>query len=341
MVTCISGFIGKRFLISVFLLLLTGMVFSIDDDDIKITYPNFTGNNSSDLNEKAKKKFDEYRDRIKSELSFLPHNFDKLAGGFANASVFSSDGASQRGYEGYNALTFTAGFIGATQLPHFSILNEIIKTINSDEGGLGSDLFEDVAGIPFGYDLQVLNAQFGVNTSKFLVKDLYLGFKFSKFDTNWISVIPASGFSFKTMSIGFNASYQLIGQKRLPTGLIVWRGLNLGTGFIWQNTSMDLAPALPLGEDLENVPIQISDALTIIMPVKEVFHLGFETNTYIVPIEAMTSIRLIGFLNMAFGAGVDIAFGSSNINTSGSLDVVGKPSNLPLGVDDMKDPPIV
>jgi len=319
----ISGFTGKRLLVPVFLLFLSGIVFALDDKDIKITEPHFTGSNSSIvdmMNSKAKEKFDEYRDSIISELGFLPKNFTNLAKGFANASVFSSDGASQRGYEGYNAFTFTFGFIGALQLPHYSILKDIMNTINSGgEGNKGSDFIKDIANVPFGYDLQALNAQFGINTSKILLEGLYIGFKFSKFDTNWIKTIPISGFSFSTMSIGVNASYQFIRQKRLFAGLLVWRGLNFGTGFIWQNTSLDIALALPLGEGLSDVKVPISDNISISMPINEVFNLDFKTNTYIVPFEAMTSIRFAWFLNLALGAGIDVAFGGSKINASGSL----------------------
>jgi len=335
----ISGLTGKRLLVFVFLLFLTGIAFGADH--FTVTPPTFIGSDPDEvqkLNDEADKAFKELKDSLNETFSFLPYNLDKLAGGFANASVFSSDGASQRGYEGFNAFSFTVGLMLATQLPELNYFKKITDTIKNDEGEIGSDFLKDIVNIPFGFDFQMPVAQLGINTSKFLLEGLYFGFKFSKFDTDWINgVIPLSGFSFRTMSIGFNVSYQLISKKRLLAGLLVWRGINLGTGFIWQNTSLNITTSLKI--DDVKIPVQVSEEIN--MPVNGVIRLNFETNNYIVPIEAMTSIRLIGFLNMAFGAGVDIAFGSSNINTSGSLDVVGKPSNLPLGVDDMKDPPIL
>jgi len=322
MVIFISGLTGKRLLVSVFLLLLAGMVFGIDKEDIKVYPPIFKSNNSeidiSDLDKAAEDAFNDIRDNVYNFLEFLPDDFTNLAGGFANASVFSSDGASQRGYEGYKAFSFTFGFMGGFKLPrNFSVFSILNLFKNSGNVGGGQGFFEDNMDDDVGIDPQILNAQFGINTS-FLLKGLYLGFKFSKFDTHWISgVIPLSGFSFSTLSIGVNASYQLISQKRLLAGLLVWRGLNLGTGFIWQNTSFNLSPALSIDDN----PIPIEGFETINMPVDAVFHLGFETNTYIVPIKAMTSIRLLGFLNLAAGVGVDIAFGSSKIGVSGSFKV--------------------
>ena len=315
----ISDLASKRLLLSMFLLFLAGMLFGIDKEDIKVTAPTFKSNsgiNVTELNNAAADAFNDLQNTLYEKLNFLPDNFNKLAGGFANASVFSSDGASQRGYEGYNAFCFTFGFMGAIQLPQFYILKNIINTINNSEGEIGPDVLKDIVNTPFGLDAQI-SAQFGINTSKFLLKGLYLGFMFSKLDTNWIKAIPVSGFSFKTMSVGVNVNYQLIKQMRLLGSLLVWRGLNLGTGFIWQNTILNITPAL----SIDDVPIRIHGFDDISMPVNGDIRLGFGTNTYIIPVEAMTSIRIAWFLNLAFGAGVDVAFGSSRVVASGSFNV--------------------
>jgi hypothetical protein len=323
----ISGLTTKRLLLSVFFLLLAGMVFG---EKITVTPPHFTstgdtGDIVDKLNEEAKNAFSNLEE-INDMLGFLPDDFSNLTGGFANASVFSSDGASQRGYEGYDRFSFTLGFMGGVQLPQLSFISKIADAISNSNGEIEPDLLEEIANVSFGFDPQILNAQFGINSS-FLLKGLYLGFKFSKFDTNWLSnVMPLSGFSFSTLSIGVNASYQLISQKRLLAGLLVWRGLNLGTGFIWQNTTLKIKPDISLEE---SIPIEI-EGLTIYMPVSaDDIHLDFETNNYIVPINAMTSIRLLG-LNVALGAGVDLAFGSSKIDLGGSINVNNDDVNTQL-----------
>jgi frataxin-like iron-binding protein CyaY len=323
--TSVAGYVNKKLLIPIFLLFLTGMAFAID---VNFTPPRFKSNNPeyqdliNDLNDEIASEFEEYENQIKSEMRGLPDSFPNLAKAFANTSVFSSDGASQRAYKGYNVFSFTVGFMSSLQFPRkFTLLDEIKDAINSGEGEIDFDFGRDNMDIDLGLDVQILNAQFGINTSKFLLDGLYLGFKFSMFDTNWIKYMPLSGFSFRTMSVGTNASYQLIKQKRLPGGLLVWRGLNLGTGFIWQNTSLGLTTPLITDEDLLYVSIPIDTIGTISMQLDEVFHLGINTNTYIIPIEAMTSIRLLWFLNLALGAGVDVALGGSNIEAYGSIDV--------------------
>jgi hypothetical protein len=327
MMISISGLANKRLLLSVFLLSLAGMVLAVD---VNITLPHFTGSNPEIevLNEELERAFGLYEDLLRSELAFLPSSFSNLPRAFANTSVFSSDGASQRGYEGYKTFSFTIGSMGAIQFPgKFTLLDEIKDIIiNSGEGEIGFDFIRDNLDIGLGLDVQILNAQLGINTSKFLLKGLYLGFKFSMFDTNRIEAISSLGFSFKTMSAGITASYQLITQKRLLGGLFVWRGLNLGTGFIWQNTSLGLTTSILSESDLLNFSIG-----PISMQFDEIFHLRIDTNTFIIPIEAVTSIRLLGFLNAALGAGVDIAIGSSNINADGSF-ALGSYSGLPAGV---------
>jgi len=309
----------------VFLLFLAGMLFGLPK--ITVIAPIFAGSNPEiqALNDEAKRVFNNYRNLMETELDFLPSTVHNLARAFANTSVFSSDGASQRGYEGFKAFSLTFGFMGALQFPsNFPILNEIKNVITSDEGEMGFDFIKDDLDIGLGFDVQALNAQLGINTSKFLLEGLYLGFKFSMYDTNRIKIMPLPDVSFKTMSFGINTSYQLIRQKRSLLGLLVWRGINLGTGFIWQNTSLELTPALPIDQDLKNVTIPITGITginEISMPLKDVFKMGFKTTTYIIPVEAMTSMRLLGFLNLALGAGVDVAFGSSNIIANGSLNV--------------------
>ena len=326
-----SGLAGKRLLVSVFLLFLTGIVFAVD-----FTPPHFTSNDPlieefiDELNEEAKRVFGEYQDIINSKLAFLPSSVPNLARAFANTSVFSSDGASLRGYEGYKAFSLTVGFMGALQFPRkFTLLDEIMNVINDGEGEAGFDLDRNDLDIGIGFDAQVFNAQLGINTS-FLLKNLYLGFKFSMFDTSWIKAMPLSDISFKTMSVGITAKYQLIKQLRLFGGLFVWRGLNLGTGFIWQNSSLGFTTSLFPEEDLLNLPPINTPIGYIRMQFDETFHLDINTNTYIIPVEAMTSLRLLWSLNVAIGAGVDIAFGSSDINARGSF--VGDVTGLPPGV---------
>jgi hypothetical protein len=329
----IFGYVSKRLLISVLLLFLAEMVFAID---LNPTLPHFTGSNpyidAALLNDEVNKYFMEYKDLIETKLAFIPDDFHNLARAFANTSVFSSDGASQRGYEGFKLFTLTTGFMSALQVPReFTLIDEIKDAINSGDGEAGFELIKDNMDIGLGFDAQIFNAQLGINTSKFLLKGLYLGFKFSMFDSNWMKAATLPDFYFKTMSAGVTASYQLISQKRLPLGLLVWRGLNLGAGFVWQNTSFGLSKSI-IPDELLDFSIVLDTLGTVSMRFDDIFHLGINTNTFIIPVEAMTSMRLLWFLNVALGAGVDIAFGGSSIKAHGSMNVIEKP-NLPEGIE--------
>jgi hypothetical protein len=339
-----TGLAGKRLLLPVFLLFLTGMVFAVPPLELKL--PVFIGDSHivGQINQAMENFFIDYKNEIDTKLGYLPENVNNLARGFANASVFSSDGASQRGYEGYKAFAFTFGFMDALQLPKLSLFSDITDAIGSDEE-IESEFIKDFMNIPFGFDFQMLNAQLGINTSKFLLKDLYLGFKLSMFDTNWINAIAMNfpGLSFRTMSLGINASYQLITQKRLPMGLLVWRGLNLGVGFIYQKTSLELKSDSILGdligEGLKNISVPVSlptiEDYYIDMQVDGSLRMDFDTKVYIIPVNAVTSLRLFGFLNVALGAGCDIGVGRSDIKVDAFLTVDKNRVNNRLVLDDI------
>jgi hypothetical protein len=174
---------------------------------------------------------------------------------------------------------------------------------------------DEIEGKRFGANLQLINAQIGINTSKFLLKDLYLGFKFSLGKLP-IGSLDIPGFSFRDLSLGLTGNYQLIGQKKLAADLILWRGINIGTAFIWQNTSMGFSFPIPRDSDWIDI-----GGLSIGINYDIKADLEFNVNTFIIPLEAMTSIRLFWFLDFAAGAGVDIGFGSSTLDVIGSAKV--------------------
>jgi len=163
----IVGIKSKRLLFSLFLLFLAGMVFAVPPPDLEL--PVFSGDSNivGEINQVMVARLNTYSNDITTKLnSFLPaDDFNNLAGGFANASVFSSDGASQRGYEGYKAFSFTVGFMGAIQLPQLTLFDKITDVFDNGDEKIGPDLLKDLMGIPFGLDFQVLNAQLGINAS--------------------------------------------------------------------------------------------------------------------------------------------------------------------------------
>jgi len=75
-----------------------------------------------------------------------------------------------------------------------------------------------------------------------------------------------------------------------------------------RNGNMTIPIQTPLGD----IDGKISDAH---------LSLDFNVNTYTVPLEAITSIRLLGFLNIALGVGADLGFGNASLEGDGDARV--------------------
>ena len=313
----------KLFLMILFAVSFTGFLFSLD---ITFNPPVFGGNRADELNSEIKKFFDDYEVDIENALSGIDKFQGNIIKGFANASVFSSAGATTRTYYGYRNFAASFGAMGAVQFPKnpFALYRDLTSLADSLDGEMNDiNDFLDELGIHgnarIGVDIQPLNAQFGLNTSKFLLEDLYLGLKFGYMKLN------TSDISFGNYSVGVLGNYQIIKQKRFAKGLFVWRGLNAGTGIIYQNTNLGFNYSL----DSETTDMDLS-GYDVTASIETQLELDWKTTSFTIPLELMTSVRLLGFLNIPLGLGADIGFGNSNMSIGGSSDIrfFGLPSDL-------------
>ena len=301
---------AKKLPALIFMLTLTGItgLFAID---IYLIPPELGGDNPirSQLQNEVNRVFAQQKNRFQSVVQGINGNPQDLIGAFATSSVFSSSGASLRAYQGYDAFALTLGVMGGAQVPGnlfswaFGFGDEMDNVLN---------IFDRTGDVQAGANPQILNAQIGFNASKLLSKGLYLGLKGGFFNLN----IPIDNydFSFHTWSIGSLVNYQLIPQIKLPAGLLVWRGVNIGTGLIYQRTRLTLG--LPLFPDNGNVviPMSVPTIGSIIGEIRNAkFDMGFKINTFTVPLEAVTSIRLLGFVNASIGGGLDFGFGKAGL----------------------------
>ena len=295
------GLAGRLILIPVLLLTLTGLtpLFAID---ITFVPPKFGGNSPivNEINRLLESIFAQYEDEIGDTLGFIDINPNGLTSAFASSSVFASTGATQRGYGGYDKFAVTIGAMGGLKVPGnpFSAVREIT--------GLLDDV-KNLDDISLGFNPQVLNAQIGFNAS-FLLDKLYLGLKLGYFN------LGSGPITFTTPSIGLMANYQLLPQIRIPTGILVWRGINLGTGLIYQYTNMEIGIPLPSKTEQLNV---LGYTITT-MVINSKLTLDFEKNTFAIPLEAITSLRLLSFFNLSVGLGADLGFGSTNFKLTGT-----------------------
>ncbi len=221
-------------------------------------------------------------------------NQPKLAEGFANAGTYASHAANHRGLMGYKFLVISAGTMFGIQAPA------------SSEAGLlnALDDLETEGDLYAGAAWQVLSAQVGLNCS-FLVDGLYLSVKFGKFTIDYEEL------SFDSFNIGILADYQLIKPKSL-FGIIKWRGIKVGSGFIMETNTTDYTLALDtISQDVTDIGGLVGAAATITLDPS--LSLGIETSTYTIPIDIVTGIRLLWIANISVGVGADLNFGSSEI----------------------------
>ena len=280
------------------------------------------------IQEELDSAFEREKTSYEDEIRGISPNPKKMIGAFATSSVFSSIGASLRTFQGYDSFALTVGVMGGVQLPAsiFSVFGSLDAIANAADKLL-DDINKD-GDLQMGVNPQVINAQLGINTSGFLLKGLYVGFKggYMNLPIN----LDEFQMSFLTWSAGAMINYQVIPQFKLMGGLIVWRGLNVGAGFVYQSTSLNLDIPIKVDDGSSSGQTTIGSTGAYLDFGNPKLSFRFNINTYTVPLEAVTSIRLLGFANFSFGCGADLGFGSATM--SGSLDSEINIRNLPSGM---------
>jgi hypothetical protein len=271
-----------------------------------------TGTGDSFADNALQDAFDGLRSQLEDMVGGLDLTPKNLIRAFGNASVYSSQGATQRGYGGYNTFAVTFGSTIGFQLPVSPF-----KVMDLLSGDPLKRAFDD-GDLIFGLNPQVINAQIGFNTS-FLLKDLYLGLRigFTPDLGNMMGDIVGGmggmNFSFSNFLLGITANYQLVESKSIG-GLITWRGVNLGSGLLFQTTKLNMTyPFTPITQEVEgytNTYLKIDPKIFFNMDI----------TTFTIPLEVMTAVNLV-FLNIPFGIGVDFAFGKSSMDIGMHSDI--------------------
>jgi len=309
----------SRAIISAILFLATTLcAFALD---IKGVLPTVSGGGNPSEND-IQTAFD----KILGDLSQIDGKPEKLITAFGSSQVFASSGAAtQRGYGDYKVFCFTLSPVSlGLQLPIGPF--EIIPQLNDPQKLLDKQLDQLMSDkdIKLGLSPQAINARIGINASKFLVKNLYLGLH--------VGYIPNSLFaqfgledpsiSIDILSLGATANYQLIPSKKIAGGLLLWRGVNVGAGFIYSGTKIGLSTSYP-GE-LPDVAIGTTPGPSLAISDPTI-SLDMKIDTYTIPIEVTTGVKLLWFLNIPLGIGMDIGFGTSDVKLGvrGDLNLKG------------------
>ncbi len=231
------------------------------------------------------------------------NNQTDLARGFANASAYASHAGTLQGYQNYDLFFVSVGMMAGVQAPSADSSYYEKSTIEDDlrsDGDIHAGVGASVA----------INA--GIH-ARFIAYGLYLSGIFGKVK---VGDADTDDYEFESTIIGGRINYALIQPHGVLFGLLNWRGLSLGTGFIYQKSKANFEFAI----DTVSKPFS-GGGFTGTLSVDPTVNFGFETKTYIVPVEVVTSFQLLWILNITLGAGVDFVTGKTDLNLSSAGDV--------------------
>lgn len=241
-------------------------------------------------------QFELFRQDVENVINENWDGQGELAKGLGNATAYSSNAAPFDGYHGYDLFGIIFGLQVSAQFP-----GSIAGITPEDIKAAGQDIQEDgdvYAGVGAS---GAVNA--GLNLG-FLVKGLYANVKFGKMSykiksDEW----DARG---DTMTFGLGVNYQFLRVRSL-LGLLTWRGLSFGTGFIYNSNKLDMTV-----NHISNLEISkdIGNGYSIVMDPN--LELGYEATTYVIPLEVHTAVKVL-VLNVNAGAGADLIFGGTDI----------------------------
>lgn len=247
---------------------------------------------------------------------------DKLATGFANANMYSTNAATQQGYPNYSLFAITTGVMVGAQAPTTNVDYYTNGKIEDDIENKG-DLYAGVAGSA------AVNV--GINAGM-IIPGLYINVKFGKFDSTW--VYDDDDFSFDTMIIGGGITYSLFDEAGI--GLLRWRGLTIGTGLVYQTT--DVSYRIDLDSETNSFTVDPGTGnVTGIVVVDPSFDITLDMYTLSVPFEINTAIQLLWLFNINLGVGIDLVSGNADLELQSVSDATVKNiayNGIPLPEDE-------
>jgi hypothetical protein len=218
----------------------------------------------------------------------------KMARSFADANAYSSHTASLWGFQGYDNIALLGGLSMGAQMPalDYDALEKALKEI--ERKGDAEAGFSPSGSIHLGLHLGWFSQK---------ARDWYLSFKFFMYELSY----PLFGYTFnyETMNAGVMVNYSLVRARRFGKGSFLWRGISLGFGFNYQKNEMDYRIKL------DNVSETIGGGSDLVIDPS--IKIALAMNTYTIPIELVSSLRILYFLNISLGAGVDFNFGDSEV----------------------------
>lgn len=281
---------------------------------IDITAPQITGTTpataavAANLQTELNNQIQAVEDTLNNDYFSKYHDQTDLARGFANAGAVTRDNASMMGFQNYDLFCVMLGANMGFAYPSMSP-SEI------------SQSFKDIKGkgdVYAGMGTGGFAGQVGVNTS-FLVDNLYLSAKFGTF--SYDTKFGDTSLKIDQYMIGVGANYRLFSSWDFLFGFAKWRGLSLGSGFVYNSASASIS--IPV----DNQPFSASyGGYTLNGDVTNIgARLSIDSSSFVIPLEATTSVQVLWLFNLGVGAGVDLIIPSSTVKLGGKADVALDP----------------
>lgn len=284
-------------------------------------------------------------------------DLQQLALGAAHAGTAAAHLGTQRAFTDYRAFALVVGTGVGFSAP--STDPETLTTLDQT--------LEQEGDVYLGAAIQPVSVSLGVNLSRWIPRtraDVKVGYA---------SIAPgtvAENIAFNAISAGLGVNHQIMRSRQLPLGFIRWRGLTLAGGFLYQNNRTDIEvdvtdqafeQEVTFGDlGLTDVEVQaaFSDATAsasdplATLRVSPTVSAAVESTTYSIPLEVTTGLRLLWLLDVNVGAGVDLAFGSSEVVFGGDAVVAvdsgvdeqyleSSPGSISFGVSNTASPQFV
>lgn len=124
-----------------------------------------------------------------------------------------------------------------------------------------------------------------------------------------LSIDQIKPYTMKTSAFGLHAQYRVIEAKSFGFGTLNWMGLDLGTGVDFSSNTIGMSQSFP-GITSGNLTWNPTGTMSL------------TSNSFSIPVEVSTGIRLLYILTLFGGVGADFQYSVARINASmtGAID---------------------
>ncbi|MBQ3319482.1 MAG: hypothetical protein IJG75_03115 [Spirochaetia bacterium] len=242
---------------------------------------------------------------------------DELGRAFSNSNALAANSGYMHTANGYKWITVAVSTNEGVALDGISF--------NKFNDEFLDDFKEDGDGY-MGAGIQMVNAAIGFNIGSLLKWDhgLYLTLKAG------MTKFKYEDFKFDGYNMGFMVNYQLIEAKGLGKGhLLKWRGLDVGAGFTYFNTTTKFTI-----DELDTIDIDNAGGSGYNFKYDADLNVKAEMSRCIIPVEISTGIKLT-VLEIFGGIGADFMFGGKSdfsLKSTGKVSLEGYDNTADSGL---------